>query len=253
MDGYLSRLEEIEHDFGVKKSRTMAKLDYIQSATGLVLALFVWTHLFLESSILLGKDAMYFVSKLLEGEVIFGESYPLIIVTLGVSIATVLVIHALVAVRKFPGNYRQYRVFKGHAIRMHHLDTKLWFVQVVTGFILFFTASIHLFVVTTHPLDIGPYLSSDRMVHEWMAPLYVLLLITSVLHANIGLYRLSVKWGWFEGANPKKSRKILQKIRNYSIVFFILLGLATIFTYVQIGLEDGRAHNGERYTVEGQR
>jgi len=247
MDGCQSRLEEIEHDFGVKKSRTMAKLDYIQSATGLILALFVWMHLILESSILFGKEAMYFISKLLEGEIIFGKSYPIIISILGVSIITILVIHALVAVRKFPGNYRQYRVFKGHAIRLNHLDTKLWFVQVVTGFILFFTASVHLFIVTTHPADIGPYLSSDRMINGWMAPLYILLLITSVLHANIGLYRLSIKWGWFDGKNPKKNRKILQKIRDISLVFFILLGLASIATYVKIGLEDGRSHSGERY------
>ncbi len=253
MDKCNTRVKEIEEKFHIRKSRTTAKLDYIQSATGLVLALFVWAHLFLESSILLGKDAMYFVSKLLEAEPILGKPYPIIITVLGLTISTILVVHALVAARKFPGSYKQYKIFKSHSIRMNHLDTKLWFVQAATGFILFFTASVHLFIVTTHPADIGPYASADRMVGEWMAPLYVLLLITSVLHANIGLYRLAVKWGWFDGRNPKKNRIILQKIRNISIVFFILLGLASISSYVKIGLEDGRAHNGERYVPTYER
>ena len=247
MDGKGTRLEEIEHDFGINKSRMMAKLDYIQSATGLFLALFVWAHLFLESSILLGKDAMYNVSKLLEGEFVFGEPYPIIITIIAIIIGLILFVHAVVAARKFPGSYKQYKVFKSHTLRMNHLDTKLWFIQVATGFVLFFTATVHIYVVMSHPAEIGPYLSSDRMIKEWMLPLYVLLLITSVLHANIGFYRLSIKWGWFEGKNAKKSRKILQKIRNISIVFFIGLGLLSIFNYAKIGLEDTRPHTGERY------
>lgn len=246
MDKCLSRVQEIEEKFSVRKSRTTAKLDYTQSATGLILALFVWIHLILESSILLGKDTMYKVSKLLEGEPIFGQPYPIIVTIIAVFIAIVFLIHALVAIRKFPGSYKQYKIFKAHAKRMNHLDTKLWFYQIVTGFMLFFLASVHIFIVMTKPSYIGPYASSDRMVAEWMAPLYVLLLIAAVLHGTIGLYRLSVKWGWFEGKNPKKNRKILQKLRNILIVFFLTLGLLSIATYVKIGLEH-KDNVGERY------
>ena len=62
---------EVEH--GVRKSRIPAKLDYIQSMTGLILALFMWGHLLLVSSILLGKDVMYTVTKFLEGKMILGS------------------------------------------------------------------------------------------------------------------------------------------------------------------------------------
>jgi len=247
MDNCLSRVQEIEEKFGVKKSRTTAKLDYIQSATGLILALFVWAHMFLESSILISKDAMYEISKLLEGEPIFGQPYPIIITFIAVFVTIVFVVHAVVAVRKFPAGYKQYKIFKAHSIRMNHLDTKLWSLQVWTGFFLFFLATVHLFIVMTHPADVGPFASSDRMVSEWMAPLYVLLLISAVLHATVGLYRLCIKWGWFDGANPKQNRKILQKLRNILIVFFLSLGLLSIATYVKIGIEH-KDKVGQRYT-----
>jgi fumarate reductase subunit C len=42
-----------------RKSRWPAKLDWLQSASGLVLGLFMWGHMFFVSSILLGKDAMW--------------------------------------------------------------------------------------------------------------------------------------------------------------------------------------------------
>ena len=79
MDQELNRVEEIQRSFGVRKSRKPAKLDYIQSGTGLILALFMWGHMMLVSSILLGEEVMYKVTKFLEGEMIFGDSYPALV------------------------------------------------------------------------------------------------------------------------------------------------------------------------------
>lgn len=53
----------IRHD----RSRWPARLDVIQALSGLLLVLFVWCHMVLESSILLGKDAMYRVARFMEG------------------------------------------------------------------------------------------------------------------------------------------------------------------------------------------
>jgi len=47
----------------VRKSRLPAWLDLAQSLSGLLLALFMWGHMFFVSSILLGKDAMYIVTR----------------------------------------------------------------------------------------------------------------------------------------------------------------------------------------------
>ena len=53
-----------------------ARLDFAQSATGLVLALFMWGHMFFVSSILLGNDAMWTITKMFEGYFLFGTAHP---------------------------------------------------------------------------------------------------------------------------------------------------------------------------------
>ena len=45
-----------------------SRMDVVQSLSGLLLVLFIWGHMFFESSILLGKDAMLWVTKMFEGE-----------------------------------------------------------------------------------------------------------------------------------------------------------------------------------------
>ncbi|MEE4380298.1 MAG: succinate dehydrogenase/fumarate reductase cytochrome b subunit, partial [Candidatus Competibacteraceae bacterium] len=59
-----------------RKSRLPARLDLLQSVSGLILGLFMWGHMLFVSSILLGKDAMYAVTKFFEGQYLFGQSYP---------------------------------------------------------------------------------------------------------------------------------------------------------------------------------
>jgi fumarate reductase subunit C len=82
-----------------RNSHWPARLDLAQSASGLLLALFMWVHMAFVSSILLGKDAMWTVTKFFEGYFFFGTSYPWI-VSIAVAIVIVLVVtHALLAVR----------------------------------------------------------------------------------------------------------------------------------------------------------
>ena len=59
-----------------RRSHWPARLDLAQSASGLLLALFMWAHMAFVSSILLGKDAMWMVTKFFEGYFFFGRSYP---------------------------------------------------------------------------------------------------------------------------------------------------------------------------------
>ncbi len=59
-----------------RKSRWPARLDLVQSGTGLVLALFMWGHMFFVSTILISKDAMWTITKFFEGYFFFGRSYP---------------------------------------------------------------------------------------------------------------------------------------------------------------------------------
>jgi fumarate reductase subunit C len=149
--------------------------------------------------------------------------------------------------RKFPANYRQYRAFAGHRNLLRHEDTTLWWVQCVTGFALFFLASVHLYQMLMHPGDIGPYESADRVWSGRWWPLYLVMLFCVELHAGIGLYRVAVKWGWLEGRDPDASRRRLRTAKWALTAFFLALGLATLAAYMKIGYEH-RASAGERYT-----
>ena len=230
----------------VRKSRLPARLDFAQSATGLVLALFMWGHMFFVSSILLGKDAMWTITKMFEGYFLFGTAHPGIVSVVVAVIVSLLVVLAALAVRKFPINYRQFRTYRSHMKLMRHEDTTLWYWQFVTGFALFFLAAPHLFQMLTQPGMIGPYESADRVwsYHWW--PLYILLLFAVEVHGGVGLYRLAVKWGWFAGANPDATRKRLKTLKWALTAFFLALGLATLAAYIKIGIEHADKV-GERY------
>ena len=240
---------EIEH--GVRRSRIPAKLDYIQSMTGLILALFMWGHLLLVSSILLGKDVMYTVTKFLEGQMIFGQSYPILVSIVAMTIFILFFVHAMIAIRKFPHSYKQYRTYKSHMRTMKHPDTNLWSYQVFTGFVMFFLGSAHVIIIMMHPSEIGPYASSDRVVSEYMGFLYFFLLLAVEFHGSIGIYKLIIKWGWFEGKDYKATRKRYKKIKLWVTILFVTLGLLTLFKYVQIGLEQRENNNvGQRYVPQ---
>jgi len=229
-----------------RASRWPARLDLLQSGSGLALALFMWAHMLFVSSILLGKDAMWAVTKFFEGYYFFGESHPWLVSIAAASVLALIVLHAALAVRKFPTTHRQYSTFREHMHMMHHEDTTLWFWQVFTGFALFFLASIHLYVMVTQPELIGPYESSDRVVSQRYWPLYLLLLLAVEFHGGIGLYRLAVKWGWFTGRDADTTRRRLKRLKWGITLFLVVLGLATLGAYIKIWIEH-RNHAGERY------
>ena len=229
-----------------RKSRWPARLDFVQSASGLLLVIFMWGHMFFVSSILISKDAMWTITKFFEGYYFLGASHPGIVSVVVTGVIVLFAGHALLAVRKFPVSYRQFNTYRGHMRVMRHEDTTLWFWQVCTGFALFFLASVHLYLMLTRPDRIGPFESADRVWSDYMWPLYVLLLFSVELHGGIGLYRLAVKWGWIGDADPNAMRRRLKIIKWSITVFFLVLGLATLAAYIKIGIEH-QAHYGERY------
>lgn len=232
-----------------KKSRLPARLDVLQSATGLFLGLFMWGHMFFVSTILVSKDFMYGVARFFEGSMFFDEPKPgLVSIVVGI-VAIVFIVHAAMGMRKLPTNFRQWQIYRTHAKMMKHDETNMWFIQAFTGFAMFFLGSAHLFLMMTQPGTIGPYGSADRMVTLW--PFYLLLLFAVELHGSIGLYRLCVKWGWFEGTDAKATRKTLKKVKWFITVFFLVLGIATLLAYLKIGMEH-RDFAGEKYQPTSQ-
>ena len=200
-------------------------MDLAQSVSGLLLVLFMWGHMALVSSILFSEDAMYRVSLMFEGYYVFGSSHPWL-----VSVIALLMLHAILAMRKFPQNTRQYIEFIRHKQRMRHADTTLWWWQLVTGFLLFFMAPAHLYTMFSQADQIGPYASSWR-VYSTQWPLYLVLLVVVEVHAALGLYRLIVKWGWLQSV----SRKFLRMIIIGFAVFLIWHGVSTLLAYYKLG------------------
>ncbi len=229
-----------------RHDRWPARLDLAQSLSGLLLALFMWAHMLLVSSILLGKEAMYTVAKALEGQFVFGRPVPVLVSFAVAGVAALIVVHALLAMRKFPGGWRALATFGEHRRTLRHGDTTLWWVQAVTGFALFFLASPHLVQMLLHPELIGPYESGDRVWSGRWWPVYLVLLFAVELHAGIGLYRLAVKWGWPAGADPGRMRARLKTLKWGLTVVLLVLGLATLAAYMKIGHEH-RERAGERY------
>jgi len=233
-----------------KKLITPASIDVLQGLSGLLLTLFVWLHMVFESSILLGKDAMYRVTKLFEGEPLFGKPYPQIVAAVAAVILVLVVVHAALALRKFPGNSTQYAAFHRHMGALRHPDTTLWYVQVITGFSLFFLISVHLYAVLTQPGNIGPYASSDRVWSQRFWIVYALLLVTVHVHAAIGVYRLALKWAPLPADTFSVARKRLRLALWCIILFFVALGSASLLTYMKIGY-DHAGSAGERYLPPG--
>ena len=237
-----------------KIDKTPARLDFLQSFTGLILALFITGHIMFEASILVSHEMMYKVTIMFEGYYFFGEKYPGIISFLAAAISVIFVIHAGIAMKKIPSSYRNYKVIRNHMKGMKHEDSSLWMIQVITGFMMFFMGSIHLYIMMSQPENIGPYASSYRIVEEFMGPLYFMLLISVVSHAFIGLYRLALKWGFMEGKNTKVSRARFKFLMKAMIAIYIIVGTASLAKYTYIGLthdySDGKKYESTTIKME---
>jgi len=231
-----------------KSSRLPARLDLAQSGTGLILGLFMWVHMLLVGSIILGKDAFDFVAKTMELAFLSdtGHGYPIAVFLAVSGVFTLFIIHALLGMRKFPISWRQHRIIRDQMQMMKHTDTNLWYIQVVTGFVMFFAGSVHLYTMLVNPAGIDPFLSADRVVSGNYWFLYLVLLICVELHASIGLYRLCMKWGWFKGKDARHSRKKLKTLKNRLTIFFLAIGFLALFMFIIIGWKH-RGNAGERY------
>jgi len=237
-----------------KIDKTPARLDFIQSTTGLILAVFIMGHILFEASIIISDEMMYRVTLMFEGYFFFGEQYPGIISFLASAIFVIFIVHAGVAIRKFPSNYKQYKIMKNHTLQMKHEDTSLWLIQIITGFMMFFIGSVHLYIMITQPSNIGPFASSSRIVDQFMGPLYFMLLLSVVSHAFIGLYRLAMKWGFMEGKSSELSRRNFKLLMKVMILAYILIGLTSLGRYTYIGLHhdfsDGVKYISETIVIE---
>ncbi|QKF91783.1 fumarate reductase cytochrome b subunit [Campylobacter sp. CCUG 57310] len=217
IEGFLGRQADC------KKSRLPAVWDRWQSITGFILACFILCHMVFTSTILLGKDAFNAVVGFAEAKFLFGESTWWITNVIAAIIFVVFIAHAFLAMRKFPANFRQYLMFRGHKNRIRHLDTTLWWFQFLTGFALFFAASGHLVDIV-----FGGHITADSSALNFarLEFFYLALLVFMVVHAGVGMYRLYVKWVSIEGVN--RAEMLAKRNKAKTIIFAVFGGLAVI-------------------------
>ncbi|QYJ74970.1 MULTISPECIES: fumarate reductase cytochrome b subunit [Shewanella] len=206
-------------------------LDLGQSVSGVVLALFLWTHLLLVSSILLGPEAMTWVARNMELAFLSddGHGYPWVVSLIAIGVAALAAFHVLVAIHKLPLTLRQQKALKSQMQVINHSDTRLWSWQAGTGIVILMLLPVHLWLVGSAPETIGPVGSAQRIWGEYGYLIYLPLLLTVELHAAIGLYRVALKWG---AARDLNTRARLRTIKTVLSVLFVGIGLAALLAFI---------------------
>ena len=137
-------------------------------------------------------------------------------------------------------------MFIGHKNLLHHSDTSLWWLQVVTGFLLFFLGPPHLYQMLVQPEGIGPYGSADRVWSGMWWPLYLVLLFCRRAARGGGIVSTGREVGLARGSDPNRTRRRLTRLKWGITVFFLALGLLTLGAYMKIGYQH-RDRVGEVY------
>ncbi len=218
------------------EARRQLRYELISGASGLMLALFMWGHMFFVGSILLGTRGFDWLAESLEVVYI---AQPTVVI-----IFALFVIHAVAAARKIPAQLRERRRFTALAKELKaapggwrdaghgpglppHVESWLWIWQVRTGMVVLVLGSFHLVLMS---LDILTPLFGDRIGIEAVTSLartqaglvwlYAVLLLCVEFHASVGLYRLAVKWG----LGARIPRPVLHRIEQVLLWFFLGLG-----------------------------
>ncbi len=233
-----------------ERARRQWKLDAISTGTGIFLALFMWGHMFFVSTILTGERGFNFIADMFEH---YWLAQPTVVL-----VTIVFFVHFVTASRKIPAKLAERKRIKDlgdditdshwkiseddreelEKIRPHE-ETSLWIWQVRSGMIILALGSIHLFVVgadvaqRTFGLEELGINAAETMarVKNGMWLLYAVLLYMVELHAGIGLYRVTVKWGL--GARipiigSRITRRMARTMETVVLWFFLIVGFITL-------------------------
>ncbi len=203
---------------GLRAARRETMLELIQVGSGVALVAFMWTHVMLVSSVLLGASTMDRIAHLME-------------VTWGAylvppAVTVLFLAHAVLAARKIPFRLDERLAGIERTAAFRHHDSLTWWIQVVTGMTIFALGLTHIWVVvTTYPILAA---KSAVRVHGPYLWFYIPLLIGVELHASVGLYRAMIKWGWVP-------REAMRRAEILMTAFFLALGSVTLAALWKLG------------------
>lgn len=202
--------------------------ELISATSGAMLAVFMWGHMLLVGSILLGTRGFDGLATWLEDWYI---AQPTV-----VGVFVLFLVHAAFASRKIPAQLRERRQMITIAKDLKrswtpHLDSTLWIWQVWTGMIILVLGSFHILLLA---LDVLTPLYGQQAGIESATTLarvqaglwlpYAILLLCVEFHASVGLYRLAVKWG----AGALLSRQALKRIEQVLFWSILVFGVITL-------------------------
>jgi fumarate reductase subunit C len=198
-----------------KNPRFEAWVELLELISGLFLALFVQLHLLALANIILGAEAFNKKSTQMDEYYISHVAIFLVIVA--------IIGHGLLAMRKAPWQLQDLQIVWQNSRRLNHLDTWYWLVQIFTGLAVLILATIHISDV----LDDWPINAARSAAHVQSGYLlfYFILLALAEIHAFLGLYRISIKWGWWP-------RRQVGRYLAFIAGFFLILGVITLFVFL---------------------
>jgi fumarate reductase subunit C len=220
----------------LRAARSQLIHELISGASGAVLTVFMWGHMVLVGSILLGQRGFDWMALQLEHYYI---AQPTVL-----AIFALFIVHAVFASRKIPAKLRERQQVIALSKDLHrswqpHIDSLLWIWQVRTGVVILVLGSFHIILLG---LDVFTPLYGEHAGIESATTLarvaaglwlpYAALLLCVEFHASVGLYRLAIKWG----AGQTLSRRTLSLIERF--LFWLILVFGTVTLMVLAGVLD---------------
>lgn len=196
-----------------------ACLDWLQMLSGAALVLFMWCHMILVSSVIIGPGVMNAIAHFFEATYMAQIGGPVIFI--------IFIGHFILAARKIPFTADDQETIWYHARVLRHRDTWLWLVQVITAMIILIMGAAHMWVVLTN-LPITAERSALRVASGGWFWFYLLLLPMIELHVSIGAYRIGVKWGVINRGNRPKAKRI----ELWLFAGFVFIGLVTLISFL---------------------
>ena len=199
-------------------SRAAGILDVMQMGSGVFLILFLWGHMLLVGTVIVGPTVMTTIAESLERFYLPQMGAPFVVAG--------FFFHALLAARKMPFRTRDQLTFRDHSWMMRHADTTMWLLQVTTAMIVLVLACVHMWTVLTD-FPITAVKSAARVQDPFWLAFFFALLPCAELHLGIGFYRIGVKWG----VVGRRGRHWFKALELLMLVLFVFVGATALYTF----------------------
>lgn len=211
--------------------KTDMYIDIAQSISGILLVGFLWMHMLFVGTIIISPALFDKLSVALDKYYLAQVGIP--------GTVLLIIIHILLAGRRIPSRLRDMRITWRVAKMINHFDTWIWIGQIITALIIGIMAIIHIWLVMAD-WPISAFTSASRVAalgpadpsfggfyFPFMIVFYVVLLMAGEYHAGFGLYRIFVKWGWF---NRHRVGYVLKTIT----VIIVATGLLALYAFKKL-------------------